>query len=134
MRNPFLGADGDDRLGLGIELDAPASLIPLADRAPQARNAAGHGVAVGVRPLHGFDELVDDVPGRGAVGIAHSEVDDVLPAPAGGHLELGGDVEDVRREALDARELGPDRGSHARSFCVRKRPEPSERRRRGLKL
>ncbi len=134
MRNPFLGADGDDRLGFGIELDAPAALVPLADRAPQARNAARHGVAVRVRSLHGFDELVDDVPGRGAIGIAHPEVDDVLPAAAGGHLELRGDIKDVRGEALDARELRPDRGRHARSFCVRKRPEPSERRRRGLKL
>ena len=43
--------------------------------------------------------------GRGAVGVAHAEVDDVLAAAAGGHLELGGDVEDVGRQALDPAEL-----------------------------
>jgi predicted membrane GTPase involved in stress response len=52
-----------------------------------------------------LDELVDDVLGRGSVGVAHAEVDDVFAVTAGGHLHLAGDVEDVRREALDAAEL-----------------------------
>ena len=52
-----------------------------------------------------FDQLVDDVFGRGPVGVAHAEVDDVFAAAAGGHLHLAGDVEDVSGEALNAAEL-----------------------------
>ena len=33
--------------------------------------------------LRRFDHLVDDVFGRGAVGVAHAEVDDVFAATAG---------------------------------------------------
>ncbi len=118
MCDAFLRADGDDRLRLGIELDVPATAVPLADGAAQARNAARDRVSVCVRTLHGFDELVDDVPGRWSIRVAHAEVDDVLPAAAGGHLELGGDVENVRRKALDARKLRFRGGSHTRSFCA----------------
>ena len=46
--------------------------------------------------------------GRGAVGVAHAEVDDVFSAAAGGDLHLAGDVEDVGREALNAAELFHD--------------------------
>ena len=55
--------------------------------------------------LRRLNHLVDDVLGRGAVGVAHAEVDDVFAAAAGGDLHLAGDVEDVRREALNAGEL-----------------------------
>ena len=41
MRDAFLGADGDDGLGVGIELDAVAALIPVADGLAQARNPLG---------------------------------------------------------------------------------------------
>ena len=57
---------------------------------------------MGVGALHGLDQLLDDVARRGLVGIAHAEVDHVLAAPARGELQLAGDVEDVRRQALDA--------------------------------
>jgi len=60
---------------------------------------------MGVAALHGFDQLVDDVPRRGLVGIAHAEVDHVLPALARGGLELAGDVEHIRRQAFDAGKL-----------------------------
>ena len=56
----------------------------------------------------GFDHFVDDVPGRGAVGVAHAEVDDVFAAAARGHLHLPGDVEDVGGEALDTGKLFHD--------------------------
>ena len=93
----FLGADGDDGFGLGIEVDVVAALVPVADGLAQAGQAAGERVAVGRGLLGGFDELVDDVFGRGAVGIAHAEVDDVFAAPAGGGFQFAGDVEYVCR-------------------------------------
>jgi hypothetical protein len=66
---------------------------------------------------------------RRAVGIAHAEVDDVLAAAASRHLEVGRDVEDVRRQAREARELVT--GDEAMRVFRRKRPEPSERRESG---
>ena len=104
MRDTLLGADGDNRFGFRIELDTVTALIPLADRSAQARYPARHRVAVGVAPLHGLDQLGDDVRRRRPIGVAHAEVDDVLATPARRHLELGGDVEDVWRQALDTRE------------------------------
>jgi len=56
---------------------------------------------VRVLALRGLDQLVDDVPGRRPVWIAHRQVDDVVAAPARRHLQLVGDVEDVRREPLN---------------------------------
>src|SRR4029079_15998198 len=81
MRDPLLRPDGDDRFRVRIELDAPPALVPVADRAAQPRNALRYRVAVRVRALDGFDQLVDDVRRGGPVRVAHAEVDDVLAAP-----------------------------------------------------
>ena len=62
----------------------------------QAGQAAGERVAMGRGLLRGLDELVDDVLGGGAVGVAHAEVDDVFAAFAGGGFQLAGDVEYIR--------------------------------------
>ncbi len=105
VREPLLGAYGDDRLGVRIEFDAVAPPVPGADRAAQPRDALGHRVAVRVAALGGFDELRDDVRGRGPVRVAHAHVDDVLARMPRRHLQLVGDVEDVRGKALDAGEL-----------------------------
>jgi hypothetical protein len=50
---------------------------------------------VGVFTLGDLYQLLDDVRRRGAIGVAHAQVDDVLATAAGGHLQLGGDVENV---------------------------------------
>ena len=105
MRDPFLRADRDDRLPVGIQLDREAPLVPVADRLAQPQDALGHRVAMGIAALCRLDQLVHDVAWRGLVRIAHAEVDDVLAPLASGRLQLGGDVEDVGRQALDAREL-----------------------------
>ena len=46
----------------------------------------------------GLDEFGDDVRRRGAVRIAHAEVDDVFAAASRLGLHLAGGVEDVRRQ------------------------------------
>ena len=43
---------------------------------------------MGIAALDGLDQLVDDVPGRRTVGIAHAEIDDVFAAAARRHLEF----------------------------------------------
>ena len=52
-----------------------------------------------------FRQLVDDVRRRREIGVAHTEVDDVLAGAARARLEIVDDVEDVRREAIDAAEF-----------------------------
>jgi len=106
----LLGTDGDDRLRVRVDRDVVARLVPVADRAPQARDALRHRVAMRVAPLRGLHQLVDDVLRRGLVRIAHAEIDDVLaPAPGSG-LQLAGDVEYIGREPLDPGELMHGRG------------------------
>ncbi|MCY1183139.1 hypothetical protein D9M73_237390 [compost metagenome] len=58
---------------------------------------------MGVFTLGDLYQLLDDVRRGGAIGVAHAQVDDVLATTAGSHLELGGDVEDVGGETIDAR-------------------------------
>jgi hypothetical protein len=87
----------------------------------QPVDALGHRVAVRVGPLHGLDQLVDDVRRRRPVGIAHAHVDDVFAAPARRHLQLAGDVEDVGGQALDARELSHFRIASADRPLLRRR-------------
>ena len=60
----------------------------------------------------GLDELVHDVLGRRLIGIAHSEVDDVLATRARLGLQRIDDVEDIGRQALNAREI-VDQSQHA---------------------
>jgi hypothetical protein len=105
MGEAFLGADGDDRFAVRIEIDVVTGLVPVADGAPQPRNALGNRVAMRVGTLHRLDQLLHDVRRRGLVGIAHRQIDDVLAATTRAHLQLPRDVEDVGRQALDAGEL-----------------------------
>src|SRR5262249_41562735 len=67
--------------------------------------AARGRIAMVLRILGGFDELVDDVLGCRHVGVAHAEVDDVFAARACLGLQVVHDREDVRRQALDPVEL-----------------------------
>ena len=108
MGDALFGADGDDGLGVGVDIDGVAGLVPIRDGFAQAGQAARDGVAMGDRLLRRFNHLVDDVPGSGAVGVAHAEVDDVFAAAARGNFHLAGDVEDIGREALDAAEFFHD--------------------------
>ena len=101
----LLRAHGDDRLRVGVEVDGEAALVPVADRDPQLVDAARHRVAVVGRLAHGLDQLLDHVRRARPVGVAHREVDDVLARPAGLELQVADDVEDVRREPLDAWEV-----------------------------
>ena len=98
VRNAFLRADRNDRLGLGIEVHVISRLVPVADGSPEPRNTAGQRVAMRRRALCRLDQLVDNVLRRGAIGVAHPEVDDVLAPLACRGLQLACDVEDIRRQ------------------------------------
>ena len=72
----------------------------------QALDAARGRIAVGARIARRLAQLVDDIVGRRHVGIAHAEIDDVLAARARLRLEAVDFLEDVRRQPLDAVEIG----------------------------
>ena len=81
-------------------IDVVAALIPLADRLAQLGNPRRGRVPV-VAPRPGlFHQLVDDVRGRGEVGVPKAQVDHVLAGPPGLELELVHDAEHIGRESL----------------------------------
>ena len=83
----------------GSSVDAEAALVIGRLRLAQAGDAAARRIAVGVGLGRDFGELVDDMLGRRAVGIAHAEVDDVLAARARRGLHRIDFGEDVGRQA-----------------------------------
>ncbi|MNZ59380.1 hypothetical protein D3C78_774180 [compost metagenome] len=99
----FLGTNGNDGFAFRVDLDLVAVFVPPRNRPAQARNATGCRVAMSVFTLGDLHQFFDDVRWRCPVGVAHAQVDDVLATTACGHLEFGGDVEDVRGETINAR-------------------------------
>ncbi len=104
VRQAFLGADGDDGFAFRVDLHVVAVAVPVRDGPAQARDAARGGVAMGVFALGDGAELLDDMRRGRPVGIAHAQVDDVLATATSGHLQFGGDIENVGGKAVDARE------------------------------
>ena len=102
VSDTFLGADRNDGFFVRINIDVPASLVPIADGLAKTRDTTGSGIAVGSGALRHFDHLVDDVLRCVAVGIAHAQINDVLSAMTGRHLQFVGNVKDVRRESFNA--------------------------------
>ena len=98
MREALLGADRRHRLRLGIELDAEAVGVQVADRGAQLRDAAARRVAVVARLRRRLRQLVDGRGRGGQVGVPEAEVDHVLARAAQLELQLLGDREDVRGE------------------------------------
>ena len=82
MGETLLRADRRDRLRLGIELDAEAIPVQVADRLAQLRDAAARRVAVVVRLRGCLGELLDRHCRRGEVGVAEAKVDRRRPRRA----------------------------------------------------
>jgi len=72
------------------------------DLAAQIEESLRVAVAVVARITHGGAELFDDGRGRGVVGIAHAQVNDILAGAAQAVLERVELAEDVGRQRLDA--------------------------------
>jgi hypothetical protein len=98
MGDSLFRSNGDDGLGIGVEFDSVAALIPVADGFTQSRNALGERVAMRGIARSSFDELGDDVGRCCTIGIAHAEVDDVFAATARLCFHLAGGVKDVWRQ------------------------------------
>lgn len=121
VREPLLAADGDNGLSLGVERDSVAVLIPAADGAAQARDAARDRIAMGIAALGNLNQLVDDMLGRRLIWIAHAEVDDILAARSRRCLQLIDNVENIGRKPLDAAKVGLRRDHGGTSQWVSER-------------
>ena len=111
MGQGVLGADGDNRFGFRIQLDAVFGAIALHDFRAQPGNAARHRVTMIARIADRFDQFLDDRLGRGAIRIAHAEVHHILLRRARLGLHLVDDGEHVGRQFLDAVKLVARSGS-----------------------
>jgi len=103
---PFLRAHRHHDLALGIELDSEAAGVIIGLCAAQPRNALRLRIAVRVGLLRDLAQFVDDMLRRRLVGIAHAEIDDVLPRAAcrvPHRVDFG---DDIGRQALHAVEIG----------------------------
>ena len=101
----FLRTQRDDHLAVGIEIDGEAARVIIGLRLPQALDTLRCRIAVRVRIARDLGELVDDMRGRRAVGIAHAEIDDVLAAGARRRLHRIDLGEDIGRQAADTVEF-----------------------------
>src|SRR5579859_3872001 len=102
----LLGAERGDHLGGGVELHAESPVVVTGHRPSKAEDALGRGIAAGLGVAGRLDQLVDDMPRRGHVGIAHAEVYNVDAFAAEPRLEAVDLLKDVGREAADTMKLG----------------------------
>ena len=102
---PLLGAHRRDDLALGVELDPEPAPVQLGALEPEPRDPPRGRVPVVVREGRGVVQLRHGGGGRGEVGVAEAEVDDVRAAAPQLERQLADRAEDVRREVGDAPEL-----------------------------
>ena len=86
---------------------------------------------MGVATARRLYQLVDDMVGRRLVGVAHSEVDDVLARRSRLLLQITDDIEYVRRKALDALEFSVhgrrlEKGANTERRGLKKGPNSTE--------
>ena len=98
----FLRAERRHDLRIRIELDPEPARIIAGLGAAQASNPLRGRIAVGARLADRFDELVDHMLGRGQVGIAHAEIDDIGAPGSSLGLERVDLLEDIRRQTPHA--------------------------------
>ena len=130
VREALLGPDGRHHLGLGVELDRELAPVEVRDGAAQLGDAPGGRVAVVARVVGGLGQLADGHVGRGQVGVAEAEVDDVPAGSPRRRLEVVDGGEDVGRQPVDPAELHRRSlrpGSRASRRWAARRPRPRRR-------
>src|SRR5260370_4951610 len=98
-------SERNDNLACGIEFAPEAPRVIASASAAQPRNAARHGISMGLGILGCFDELGHDMRRGRTVGISHAEIDDIPPGCSRLSLQRIDLAEDVRGKALDAIEM-----------------------------
>ena len=89
VADAFLGTDQRQHLGVRVQLDAEAVVVPLGDGPPHFRKAVGLRVAVVGRVLRRRQQPVNDRLRRGDVGVADAEGHHVGPGGPLGRNDAG---------------------------------------------
>src|SRR3990167_2369633 len=105
MTQSLFCPDRDDRLRVGIDLHLKTFTVPIRDRKSQFVDTFGSRIAVIMAFLRCLDQLGDNVRRCRLIRVAHAEIDDVFSSPSRLLLQVIDDVEDIRREPLDALEF-----------------------------
>ena len=58
---------------------------------------------MGVRPLSNGAKFFHDMRRRRAIGITHTEIDNIFAAPTRSHFQFSSNVKNVRRKTIDTR-------------------------------
>ena len=101
----FLRAQGDDHLAFRIERNPEAALIIAGLGFPKPGYSLRGGITMRARIAGDLGQLLDHMRRRGAIRIAHAEIDNVLAARPGGRLHRIHFGEDIRRQAADLVEI-----------------------------
>jgi hypothetical protein len=96
----ILGAQGRDDLDLRLEVHPPLTLVEVRDVLAQVEEALGDRVPLVPFEPRGLGELVHHDLGRGIVGVAHGQVDDVDPVAAEAVLPRVDLAEEIRRQPV----------------------------------
>src|SRR3989338_11586280 len=105
MTQSLFCPDRDYGLRVGIDLDLKAPPIPVRNRKSKFVDTFGSRIAVIMAFFHCLNELGDKVRRCRLIRVAHAEIDDVFSSPSRLLLQVIDDVEDIRREPLDALEF-----------------------------
>ena len=105
----FLGPDGADHLGIGVEVDPEAAPVALGDRPAQVGETARGGVPMVAWVARRLDQLVHHKWGAWDVRVAKPEVNDVVAGLSRLQLALVDRGEHIRRQPIDPSEIHGDR-------------------------
>src|SRR4030095_9740276 len=102
MRQPFFGANGDDRLTIRIKVHLIPALVPIADGNAELVNPSGDGVAMVLWLCVAFATLWHNRGRRRQIGITHCASDGVFAPSTRFHFHTVDDAEHVGRQPFDA--------------------------------
>ena len=125
---PFLGPDGGDHLGVGIERHFELAEVEIGDGLADLGDSTAGRVPVVPRIVHGLGQLLHGHVGRRQVGVAEPEVDDVVAVVAGPAAFRSFDGgKDVRGKAVDPSEFHQQRLSpHPAPLARGERPRAAQ--------
>ena len=99
VRKPFFRSYGDDGFVFRIDRYVETPFIPVGNGMAQFGDAHGGGVSVIMPFLYSLDQFVNNMSGRGDIGIAHPQVNNIFTPVPCVHFDLIDRCEDIRRQA-----------------------------------
>ena len=123
MGHTLFDADGDDGLGVRIDVHIKTAFVPARDGVAQFGDSHGGRITVVMRFLHGFHHLFDDVFRCAEIRIPHAQVDNILPGPARFHKDFRNFGKHVRWQTVQSRKLSHDQSLFIKLKNLRPPPD-----------